>query len=99
MAGPVLFWKGGGGVKIPMTGDLYPGWKPQPAPPKIRGHAARPGTGPEGETCKSCKHYTLRHFAGTYRKCGLTRAKWTGGAGTDIRAGDPACEKWEKPDE
>lgn len=61
-----------------------------------RGHAARPGTGPEGETCGSCAHYTLRRMSKTYRKCILMKAKWTGGAGTDIRAGDPACSKWDK---
>lgn len=59
---------------------------------KRRGHAAQPGTGPVGETCKTCQHYTLRHMSGTYRKCGL--ANWTRGPGSDIRASDPACEKW-----
>lgn len=62
---------------------------------KKRGHAARPGTGPECETCGSCAHYTLRQMSKTYRKCALTKATWTGGAGSDIRAGDPACSKWE----
>lgn len=60
-----------------------------------RGYAAPPGTGPAGETCKTCKHYTHRHWGGTYRKCMLNRAKWTRGPGTDIRAGSPACSKWE----
>ena len=60
-----------------------------------RGHAARPGSGPEGETCGSCAHYTLRQMSKTYRKCGLTKATWTGGPGSDIRAKDPACSKWE----
>ncbi len=60
-----------------------------------KGHAAKPGSGPVGETCRSCKHYTLREWAGTYRKCGLMRAHWTGGGGSDIRARDPACSKWE----
>ena len=61
-----------------------------------RGHAAPPGSGPAGETCRSCEHYTLRKWAGVYRKCGLMRAHWTGGGGSDIRAKDPACSKWEK---
>jgi hypothetical protein len=61
---------------------------------RIRGHAAPPGTGPAGETCRSCQHYMLRQMAGTYRKCGLR--DWTRGPGTDIRASDPACEKWKK---
>jgi hypothetical protein len=62
---------------------------------KKRGHAARPGTGPEGETCGTCKHLVRRQMAKTYMKCGLTMAKWTGGAGSDIRHKDPACSKWE----
>lgn len=61
-----------------------------------RGHAAPPGSEPAGETCKTCNHYTLRQWARTYRKCGLMRAKWTGGGGSDIRAKDPACKFWEK---
>ena len=60
-----------------------------------RGYAAMPGTGPAGETCKSCRHYVIKQMAKAYRKCGLRRAVWTGGAGTDIRASAPACSKWE----
>ena len=56
-----------------------------------RGHAAWPGTGPDGEKCKTCKHITRNN---RYFKCNLTR--WTCGAATDIRCGDPACEKWDK---
>lgn len=62
-----------------------------------RGHAARPGTGPEGETCGSCAHYSVQRYSKTYRKCALTKAAWTHGPGTDIRAKDPACSKWDKP--
>lgn len=62
---------------------------------KKRGHAWTPGTGPAGETCKTCAHYTLRRFAKVYRKCGLMQANWTGGPGTDIKANDPACAKWQ----
>lgn len=63
---------------------------------KKTGHAWQPGTGPAGETCKTCEHYTIKYMAKTYRKCGLMQAKWTSGPGTDIRAGDPACKKWER---
>lgn len=66
-------------------------------PPRVRGHAAMPGSGPPGETCRSCEHYTRVQHAKAYLKCGLRRANWTGGAGTDIRASDPACSKWQKP--
>src|ERR1043166_2106187 len=61
-----------------------------------RGHAAPPGTGPAGETCKTCEHYTLRKWAKAYRKCGLMREHWTSGGRTDIRARDPACRLWKK---
>lgn len=60
-----------------------------------RGHAGDPGSGPKGQTCRSCEHYTHQgNVAGSYPKCGLVRANWTRGPGTDIRARDPACDKW-----
>lgn len=66
----------------------------------FKAYAATPGTGPAGETCRSCLHYT--HAANSegrgkkWPKCGLMRALWTHGPGTDIRARSPACEKWEE---
>jgi hypothetical protein len=62
-----------------------------------RGHAWRPGTGPAGETCKSCRHLTRVRSKGgnVFRKCGLMRTHWTHGPGSDIRAKDPACRHWE----
>ena|ERR1700735_5514120 len=63
---------------------------------KIRGHAAAPGSGPSGETCGSCLHLYRNQMASTYLKCYLSRARWTGGAATDVKARDPACEKWER---
>lgn len=61
-----------------------------------RGGADRPGTGPAGETCGSCRHHVILSYAKSYHKCELTRAKWTGGTATDIRVRWPACSKWEK---
>lgn len=58
------------------------------------GYAAPPGTGPAGETCRSCAHLVRKHLARTYLKCGLMQAVWTGGAGTDVRASSPACVRW-----
>lgn len=63
-----------------------------------RGYAAPPGTGPAGETCKTCVHHVGIQMSRTYHKCALTKACWTGGAGTDIRVRSPACKKWEKDD-
>lgn len=59
------------------------------------GYAAKPGTGPDGEDCGTCRHIERIRYAKTYLKCGLMRHVWTGGPGTDIRAGSPACDKWE----
>lgn len=64
--------------------------------PKPKGYAALPGTGPQGETCKTCRHLYRRQYAKTYLKCYLMRAHWTGGRGSDIKAGSPACRHWEK---
>lgn len=62
-----------------------------------KGYAAPPGTGPKGETCRSCAHYCRVEPAKRYLKCGKVRARWTGGPGTDILARSPACAYWEKP--
>jgi len=64
--------------------------------PLPRGHAAPPGSGPQGETCGSCEHIFRKSLSKTYIKCALARARWTGGGGTDIRVRDPACRLWEK---
>lgn len=58
------------------------------------GYAADPGSGPAGETCKSCR-YCFRQCgtARTYYKCVAGRV--TRGPATDIRLSAPACRKWE----
>jgi hypothetical protein len=65
-------------------------------PTQKRGHAWKPGTGPEGETCGTCRHCVRKHLAKTYIKCGKNEAAWTGGTATDIRVKDAACKFWEK---
>lgn len=72
-----------------------PGRRKDPEP---AGYAAPPGTGPEGETCATCAHFTRRLFAKTYLKCGLMAANWTGGRKTDVKARAPACRQWAKPE-
>ena len=62
---------------------------------KKTGYAATPGTGPQGETCKTCQHLYRKRMAGTYLKCSLMEAVWTGGGATDVKAGSPACARWE----
>jgi len=72
---------------------------PQSTPPKPKGlYAMPPGSGPSGETCGSCKHLYRNRMAKVYLKCSLCRAKWTSGAGTDIKARSPACSKWQSLD-
>jgi len=64
--------------------------------PKRKGHADQPGTGPAGETCKTCEHYARVHYhKSVHRKCALMEASWTHGPGSDIRASDPSCRRWE----
>lgn len=63
--------------------------------PVPKGYAAEPGTGPEGETCRTCKHHAIMQYAKSYHKCELRRATWTGGRGTDILVRSPACKMWE----
>jgi len=65
-------------------------------PTRPKGYAAPPGSGPAGETCRSCKHYVRKHYHRyVHLKCGLMQAAWTHGPGSDIRASSMACKKWE----
>lgn len=74
---------------------------PAPLPPGVRhktqakGYADNPGTGPAGETCKTCKHRARIEHAKVYQKCLLAKYRWTGGPGSDIKVASPACSRWE----
>lgn len=62
---------------------------------KNRATAAPVGTGPPSETCKTCRFYErITYHDKTYLKCDLTRAYWTHGPGSDIKAKYPACREW-----
>lgn len=63
--------------------------------PKPRGHAWQPGTGPDGESCGTCRHLFRNRLAKTYLKCALMQPYWTGGRGSDVLARDKACRRWE----
>lgn len=78
---------GGDSVIVPVRGKHYV---------EPRGYADKPGTGPAGETCKSCKH-SYRGGTGQrgFPKCELTRACHTSSRRTDILMRAPACSKWE----
>lgn len=60
-------------------------------------YAGHPGAGPAGKCCRDCAHYcrTRSGSSHVYRKCALIKHRWTNGAGTDIKAGTPACEYFE----
>lgn len=90
--GPLINAIGG----TPPRNPLAPGKRSQTTP---RGYAFPPGTGPAGETCKSCKHIArIRLRSGkVFRKCELARERWTHGPGSDILAGAAACRAWERP--
>lgn len=60
------------------------------------GYAAKPGTGPEGETCKTCQHCKRHDYANTFYKCLLMEPYWSHSITTDIKLRSPACEKWER---
>ena len=81
-----------------MTGELFADMPSSAAPDKpvkSRGlYAALPGTGPAGETCRSCDHLSGKLQSRRYYKCELTRHLWTGGPGTDVKVRSPACSKW-----
>ena len=68
---------------------------PERAKQKVKknGYAATPGTGPDGETCKTCDHKTYHETAKRYYKCDLVN--WSHGKGTDVLLRSPACLRWE----
>lgn len=61
-----------------------------------KGYARRPGSGPSGETCKTCIHHRATGSnKKTFYKCFLLAFRWTHGPGTDIRLKSSACELWK----
>jgi hypothetical protein len=63
----------------------------------LGGYAMRPGSGPAGERCGTCRH-DVKVNGGTrdYHKCALCKPNWTHGPGSDIKQRSPACSKWER---
>jgi len=59
-----------------------------------KGYAARPGSGPAGETCGTCANACKSN--GHFWKCLLLKHRWTNSYGTDIRLKTAACEFWKK---
>lgn len=53
------------------------------------------GHGPDGATCKSCRHVWAKTYAGTtYHKCDLRQN--TNGAGSDHRLKWDACGRYKE---
>jgi len=68
----------------------------EPRPPLDRCTPALSGTGPENQTCRSCKNKTAT-FSGSgkrFLKCEVMRRHWTHGGATDIKARWDACSHW-----
>ncbi len=66
---------------------------------KPSGHAAPPGSGPKGETCKTCRHLVrVQGGAKRYPKCGMAKGGWTHGRASDVLVSSPACSRWEGGD-
>lgn len=79
----------------PFLFDLPPN-DPGPKRPANPCTPAKIGSGPEGETCRTCVHKVrVKMHDYKYLKCNLMRERWTMGAGSDIKAGWPACREWE----
>lgn len=62
---------------------------------KPNGYASQPGTGPDGETCGTCKHLTQFEQSKRWHKCRLTEQCWTHGRASDVLVRSPACRFWE----
>ena len=79
---------------LSLFGDELPDAPPPKKTGQAKGYAAKPGTGPEGETCGTCKFIRTKDMAKRYHKCWHNRHNWTSGPGSDIRVRSPACGMW-----
>jgi len=61
------------------------------------GYAAKPGTGPKGQRCNTCRWaMKVLHRGIRSHKCELQAAQWSGAPCTDIKPGAPACSEWQR---
>lgn len=72
--------------------DWFADETPVPIKNPVKGYAARPGSGPAGETCGSCFHASQ---VSGYWKCAAVKHRWSHGLGSDIRLKSPACSQWK----
>ena len=61
------------------------------------GYAAKPGTGPKRQFCRTCAHAenVLREGHRSL-KCGRMAHVWTHGSETNVVPNAPACRQWER---
>jgi hypothetical protein len=81
-------------MPVDLFGDDTP-YSERIKPKKKTGYPYPPGTGPDGETCGTCKSFYRHELGKTYFKCMKIYRDWTHGPGTDIKFGSPACKLWE----
>lgn len=84
-----------------MSQQLHLFGAPSPAiaparPPPAQGYASRPGTGPKGQRCNTCRFcHVIARDGKRVRKCEVMAAKWDQ-PGTDIKHNAPACRDWQR---
>ena len=67
-----------------------------PTPGRRRfGYADRPGTGPKGQRCNTCKFCILVCSTNRVRKCEVMARRWDI-PGSEIKPNAPACSHWSR---
>ena len=69
--------------------------RPKAETGRPNGYPTQPGTGPAGETCKSCGNCVIMR---KWRKCAVMQGRWTCGRGSDVASASPACSMWKRAD-
>lgn len=71
---------------------------PRAARPALSiGYASRPGTGPKGQRCNTCRfRMVITEHGRRASKCEIVAAKWTTSSETDIKHNAPACSDWQR---
>lgn len=81
--------------RVPPDVDLFGEPVRDPVRLNFGAYPYKPGSGPSGETCRTCDNATLHTYHDKrYWKCGLVVP--TSGPGTDIRLKTPACRAWRR---
>lgn len=77
--------------------DMFGAALPAGAPARpSQGYASRPGTGPKGQRCNTCRFCHVQNRAGTrVRRCEIRAAEWDK-PGMEIKHNAPACRDWQR---